>query len=147
MYIAEKNNICDYSCITVRLLPPAYCHNAIITARHNNARVIPAARPITNVFYFECIIHLDTRSFPRNSIISITTSSNRLNAKIFLFISSLPPRDVQFPTRVIHTCLTIYGHIPLLEREREREREFAFFFTTNTFVLYGHFLRLLSSIV
>lgn len=134
MYIAEKNNICDYySCITARLLPPAYCHNAIITARHNNARVIPAARPITNVFYFECIIHLDTRSFPRNSIISITTSSNRLNVKIFLFISSLPPRDVQFPTRVIHTCLTIYGHIPLLEREREKENSRSFLLRTHSY--------------
>lgn len=79
---------------------------------------------------FDVSPHLDTHSFSRNSIISVITNPRTIR-KIFPFIPSLPPEGCA--TRVIHTCLTIYGHIPLLERERKRE--FAFFFTTYTFVL------------
>lgn len=134
MYIAEKNNICDYSCITARLLPPAYCHNAIITARHNNARVIPAARPITNVFYFECIIHLDTRSFPRNSIISnnnVLESFERKNIPFYFFPS---PEGCAIPNACNpHVSDYIRAHSTARKREREKENSRSFLLRTHSY--------------
>lgn len=118
--IAERNNICYYSCIMGAIITPS-----LLSQRDNYITmlccdVIPAARPITNVFYFRCITPpWHTHSFSRNSIISVITNPRTIR-KIFPFIPSLPPEGCA--TRVIHTCLTIYGHIPLLERERERER-------------------------
>lgn len=142
--IAERNNICYYSCIMGAIITPS-----LLSQRDNYITmlccdVIPAARPITNVFYFRCITPpWHTHSFSRNSIISVITNPRTIR-KIFPFIPSLPPEGCA--TRVIHTCLTIYGHIPLLERERERENSRSFLLRTHSYY-YGHFLRLLSSIV
>lgn len=53
--IAERNNICYYSCIMGAIITPS-----LLSQRDNYITmlccdVIPAARPITNVFYFRCI--------------------------------------------------------------------------------------------
>lgn len=86
--------------------------------------LFPAARPITNVFYFECIIHLDTHthSFSRNSIISIIMSRIIWTQKyFFLFLPSFRGRAIPSACNP-HVSDYIRAHSTDRKRERESER-------------------------
>lgn len=131
--IAERNNICYYSCIMGAIITPS-----LLSQRDNYITmlccdVIPAARPITNVFYFRCITPpWHTLVFQKLYNLCNNESSN--HSKNISFYSFPSPEGCAIPN-ACNPHVSDYIRAHSTAREREREREFAFFFTTYTFVL------------
>lgn len=118
--IAERNNICYYSCIMGAIITPS-----LLSQRDNYITmlccdVIPAARPITNVFYFRCITPpWHTLVFQKLYNLCNNESSN--HSKNISFYSFPSPGGMCNACNP-HVSDYIRAHSTAREREKERIR-------------------------